>query len=719
LDSNEPSPSLKGTRAHRGGPERTERTGEDRRGASGPEGRLRAALTYARRGVPVFPLHSVDERGRCSCGKPSGCKPGKHPIGKLVPNGHKNATTDPRRIQLWWKRWPEANIGIPTGEASGLLVLDMDPDKWGAGTLDALTEEHGEPPATTTVRSGGGGLHYYFRYPAGETIRNSAGEAGKLGMGLDVRGEGGYVVAPPSRTTGAYETLEKVPLADPPEWLLVLLREEQGSRSSSENSPGPVPLDTGPIRYGSRNYGLTRVAGRLHDGTRTLEQLAAALERINRARCSPPIGEHEDDTDPDEVFKIACSIHGRKPCKVSREPEPEVHEVLETAGRYWYAELLHRGGKSKRRDVYRAAIMLAGKHGELCQTSPGDRRAAVAVEASYREIAEIAKTSAMSVKRNLWRLVDAGAMAIDRTGKSREERTRVLILEPAQKCYSHPFSISSRDSSTEPPGTDDCNTSAQPPRPDRLSTPIYRYFGHVGNAGGGVQAALEAFGPQSREELAERLGLSRAGDLERRQLRKLEGLGLIEERGATWALCADHRERAQELRRLPFVTVFRRRRSRWDGKRKVVWVEETYNSASEVERDERQREKHAADREEFRRRRLAPRRGKQAKAEEPIAPLMGPERVEELVEARNREGLAARVERQRQKVGTTAEIFVFDKLKVLGRIRLGLLMEVYADAGGDPWDIPPAIARLGCPIERLPQYENRQFVFPRPEEGAA
>jgi len=98
--------------------------------------------------------------------------------------------------------------------------------------------------------------------------------------------------------------------------------------------------------------------------------------------------------------------------------------------------------------------------------------------------------------------------------------------------------------------------------------------------------------------------------------------------------------------------------------------------------------------------------------------LMGPERVEEIVLERAKEDLETRVEDQRRKVGFTVETFVFDKLKALGQIRLALLMEVYEDAGGDPWDIPLAVRRMGCPVERLPEFENRQFVF-LPVEGAA
>jgi Domain of unknown function (DUF3854) len=93
-------------------------------------------------------------------------------------------------------------------------------------------------------------------------------------------------------------------------------------------------------------------------------------------------------------------------------------------------------------------------------------------------------------------------------------------------------------------------------------------------------------------------------------------------------------------------------------------------------------------------------------------PLMGPERVEEIVRERAKEDLETRVEDQRRKVGVTPETFVFDKLQALGQIRLALLIEVYEDAGGDPWDILPAVRRMGCPVERLPEFDNRQFVFP-------
>ena len=103
-------------------------------------------------------------------------------------------TSDSGLIEGWWRSHRDANVGVATGRGSGLLVLDVDGDA-GADALHALEREHGELPRTASVKTPGGGSHYYFRHPA-EPIR---GSAGKLGPGLDIRADDGYVIAPPSR----------------------------------------------------------------------------------------------------------------------------------------------------------------------------------------------------------------------------------------------------------------------------------------------------------------------------------------------------------------------------------------------------------------------------------------------------------------------------------------------------------------------------------------
>jgi hypothetical protein len=172
----------------------------------------------------AIPVHGIDG-DRCKCGQyPCGrdnTSAGKHPVGKrwqeaVTPSG-------PDRWALWGEH-PEMNIGILTGRPSGFFVLDIDPKADGLAELARLTTAHGALPATYTVRTGSGGRHFYFAMPLdGSDVRNNAR---KIGHGIDIRGTGGMVVAPPSVSgVGAYELVDGwVPeLAQAPAWLLELL----------------------------------------------------------------------------------------------------------------------------------------------------------------------------------------------------------------------------------------------------------------------------------------------------------------------------------------------------------------------------------------------------------------------------------------------------------------------------------------------------------------
>lgn len=148
---------------------------------------LEMALRLAAAGVPVFALHGIVD-GACTCGRKCS-SPGKHP---LTSKGFKDATINQTTIRGWWKRQPSANLGLPTGGPLGLLVVDCDPRNGGPETFEELRGlEPSLPLGGVRVRTGGGGLHVYLKYSGGPVPK-------ALRTGIDLKGEGGYVVCPPS-----------------------------------------------------------------------------------------------------------------------------------------------------------------------------------------------------------------------------------------------------------------------------------------------------------------------------------------------------------------------------------------------------------------------------------------------------------------------------------------------------------------------------------------
>ena len=234
-----------------------------------------AAIVYARRGWPVFPCHSpMATAGGCSCGRVDCASPAKHP---RIAGGLNSATTEDAQLRRWWARWPHANVGVRTGAASGVVVIDIDPDHGGERALGILLAEHGNLPDGRVVRTGSGGRHLWFRHPGG-VVRNDAGR--RLGPGLDIRGDGGYVIAPPSRhRSGGLYSVESQPtgLPDMPDWLrdLVCPPEPEPRRLVAERADpargtswARAALE-GELRElqaageGNRNNTLNRVAYRL------------------------------------------------------------------------------------------------------------------------------------------------------------------------------------------------------------------------------------------------------------------------------------------------------------------------------------------------------------------------------------------------------------------------------------------------------------------------
>lgn len=151
---------------------------------------IRAALAYAQLlGWSVFPVNWITGAGTCSCGRLDCPSPGKHP---LTEHGLKDATTDPEQIRRWWTRWPDANIAVATGAASGFDVLDIDPRHGGDISLEDLESQHGKLPETAEQITGAGGRHILFRHTPGLKSHNG------ILPGIDVKADGGYILAAPS-----------------------------------------------------------------------------------------------------------------------------------------------------------------------------------------------------------------------------------------------------------------------------------------------------------------------------------------------------------------------------------------------------------------------------------------------------------------------------------------------------------------------------------------
>jgi len=159
---------------------------------------LEHALSYAAQGIAVFPCNPSSDKKKGSKAplvKPEYDDLTKQPIPKT--GGLYRATTDAKTIREWWRKWPNAMIGIPTGNASGCIVIDADPRDGEdvEGVISRLEAEIGAIPVTKTSRTPSGGLHLWFRMPDGDPPKNAASRGVK---NVDWRSEGGYVIAPPS-----------------------------------------------------------------------------------------------------------------------------------------------------------------------------------------------------------------------------------------------------------------------------------------------------------------------------------------------------------------------------------------------------------------------------------------------------------------------------------------------------------------------------------------
>jgi hypothetical protein len=230
---------------------------------------------YARRGWSIIPIRPEDKR----------------PLVRWEDYQHRHA--DEAGVCGWFQAWPNAGIGIVTGSISGLVVLDIDVRHGGDVSLEGFEREHGRLPTTVECRTGGGGRHLYFAHPGG-LIRNKVG----LAPGVDLRGDGGYVVAPPSThpSGGRYAWVEErgpgsAVIAPVPNWILGLGAEQPFRRGQSVAYWRQLVSDG--VMEGERNNTIASLAGHLlrHgvDPTVVMELLLC----WNRVRCRPPLAHEE------------------------------------------------------------------------------------------------------------------------------------------------------------------------------------------------------------------------------------------------------------------------------------------------------------------------------------------------------------------------------------------------------------------------------------------
>ena len=244
---------------------------------------IRTAIALAQKGMALFPCRPRDKR-------PATAK------------GLKDATTDLDIIKQWWRQELRFNIAIATGAVSGIFVIDVD-------GLDAEVElrrleaEHGGLPSTVEVITARG-RHVYFRSPE-VPVRNSAS---KIAPGIDVRGDGGYVLAPPSIHPSGRRYEWSVDcataLAEAPTWLI----EKIASRA---NGVAPMPpeawreLVTSGVVEGTRDSTITKLAGHLL--RRRIDPFVALelLQTWNATRCAPPLPAAD-------IERIVASVAGRE-----------------------------------------------------------------------------------------------------------------------------------------------------------------------------------------------------------------------------------------------------------------------------------------------------------------------------------------------------------------------------------------------------------------------
>jgi hypothetical protein len=235
-----------------------------------------SAEAHCRRGFRVFPLLPNSKR-------------------PMIKGWPERATTDPAQVAAWWRRFPRANVAIATGD--GLVVIDVDPRHGG--------ELNPGWPSTATVRTPGGGWHLYYRCDA--PVKKSVG---RLAPGVDVLGEGAYVVAPGSRTpSGEYEWLPETHEIATVSASLFPTEPTPRSNIAGGQRRRFTPRES--VGEGERNNYLASYAGSLYGRGFHPTEVAGYLQAENEGVCRPPLASQE-------VVEIAESIWRTHTSRVAR-----------------------------------------------------------------------------------------------------------------------------------------------------------------------------------------------------------------------------------------------------------------------------------------------------------------------------------------------------------------------------------------------------------------
>nr|WP_321153046.1 VapE domain-containing protein [uncultured Acetatifactor sp.] len=243
------------------------------------------ALRYAAMGMRVFPV----KRGTKGAAG-----------GQLLRSWKTEATTDPATISGWWDTWPDADVCIATGNDLAVIDLDVKGKEDGTASLLGWIADNGTLPPTASVMTGSGGQHHYYLVDG--TYQNRRG----LLPGIDIRCDGGYVVAPPS---AGYSWMNSLPIARADQRVYDFLE--------GREKPGPFVLP-GAVAEGGRNDTLFKYAASLQAKGLADDAIRQEVEKANQERCMPPL----DDKDVETIIR---SVLGRY--QKGRAGEPDFPDV--------------------------------------------------------------------------------------------------------------------------------------------------------------------------------------------------------------------------------------------------------------------------------------------------------------------------------------------------------------------------------------------------------